>query len=64
MEKTLAMELADNHKLLSHFVYSAIYRGELSNWHTEGCAFRDSVENRCDCVLIDFYRLVKNWKRP
>jgi hypothetical protein len=62
MKKTLEMEIADNHKLLSHFVYTAIYTGELSAWHTDGCAFKDAPDNRCDCVLIDFYRLVKNWK--
>lgn len=62
MFKTLGMHLVEQHKTLTHFLYSAIYTGELSAWHSDGCAFKECVENRCDCVLIEAYRLVKDWK--
>jgi hypothetical protein len=63
VEKTLEVELADYHKELSHFFYDAIYRGKLSDWHTEGCPFIESIENRCECVLLEAYKLVKHWVR-
>jgi hypothetical protein len=61
MIKTLEMELAEYHKELSHFFYDAIYRGELRDWHTDGCAFNDAVDNRCDCVLLEAYKIIKHW---
>ena len=63
MEKTLEMELADYHKELSHFFYKAIYGGEFRYSHNDGCAYNDSLENRCDCVLLEAYKLVKHWVR-
>lgn len=63
MKKTLAIELADYHKDLSHHFYELIYRGELADYHTQGCAFNDAQDNRCDCVLLDAYKLIKHWKR-
>jgi hypothetical protein len=64
MKKTLAIELREYHDDLSEFMYFTIYEGELRDWHTLGCAFNDSNENRCDCVLLDAYKLIKHWKRP
>ena len=63
MFKTLGMHLQEQQRALSHFLYSAIHTGELNAWHSDGCAFKDSVENKCDCVLIEAYRVVKNWKQ-
>ena len=64
MKKTLEIELADQHKELSHFFYDLIYRGELRDCHSQGCAFNDAQDNRCDCVLLDAYKFVKHWVRP
>lgn len=63
MKKTLEMELADYHKELAHYFYEAIYSGSLKDDHSLGCAFADDVEDRCDCVLLDAYKLVKHWGR-
>lgn len=64
MKKTLEMELADYHKELSHYFYNVIYKGALRDEHTLGCPFNETVENRCDCVLLDAYKLIKHWQRP
>ena len=64
MKKTLEMELAEYHKELAHFFYEAIYRNQLVQWHSDGCAFKDDVEMRCDCVLMYAYKLIKHWQRP
>lgn len=63
MKKTLEMELADYHKELSRYFYNVIYQSELRECHSLGCAFNESVENRCDCVLLDAYKLIKHWVR-
>ena len=63
MIKTLEMELAEYHKELAHYFYELIYCNDLRDYHTDGCAFNDAVENRCDCVLLDAYKLVKHWVR-
>ena len=63
MFKTLGMHLAEQQKALAHHLYVQIYFGELHDLHGEGCAFKESVENVCDCVLLEVYELVKSWKR-
>jgi hypothetical protein len=63
VNKTLQIELSDQRKALVHYFYDAMYRGDLKDWHTDGCEFNLSPENFCDCVLQDAYKLVKKWVR-
>lgn len=63
MIKTLDMELADYHKELSHYFYNVIYKGALRDEHAHWCAFNENIENRCDCPLLEAYKLLKHWVR-
>ena len=63
MKKTREIELQEYHKELANYFYHLIYRDELRDAHTLGCAFNDAEDNRCDCVLMDAYKLLKHWVR-
>ena len=51
MNKTLKIELSDQRKAIANLLWRAIYKGELRYEHESHCAFRYSVEDRCDCNL-------------
>jgi hypothetical protein len=59
MNKTLRIELSDQRKEITAELYAAIYRGKLRDEHEGHCEFRASVENKCDCNLVEALDVVR-----
>ena len=61
MNKTLKIELSDQHKATIAFLRAAMHNreGALRHEHESHCEFRANVEQKCDCNLSAVLHVLK-----